>query len=135
MGLFSSEKCAQCCTNSGTSEYGAFSVTDSRIVPTSQVTCEPEKGTLELSNGEHISPHMMVKMGPWYCYWMDMTAPTTHHLCSRKCAAEYAKNNNKLLAHKSHGSVSQSALVFPHQLEIDQYKSENNIGDKGLSSY
>lgn len=137
MGFFgSNDKCLQCGDNSGLSDYGSFAVINSRVIPADEVKGRSSTNQVfDLVNGERISPHMAMKMGPWYFYWMDMGKTSEHKICSRKCAAEYAKKVNLMLVNKSAGSMSSSDVIVPHQLEIDQYKYDNNISDKGISTY
>jgi|TARA_B100001964_G_C13767333_1_gene394463 hypothetical protein len=137
MSLFSSiEKCKQCGDCNGLSDYNSYPVTKSRVIPADEVKGQSTTDqVIGLKNGEKISPHFSIKMGPWYFYWIEMNKRSEHKICSRKCASEYAKKENTMLMEKNAGSLNYSNIILPHQLEIDQYKYDNNISDKGLSTY
>ena len=136
MGFFSnksnSDVCASCGDQSALSKYGSGPVIDSRVVVEDDIDINRRSGqTFYTVQGEAITADMAFKMGSWYFYWVDMKSmmnPVFVHLCSRKCAIQYSKTNNKILfLHVDSGGNPEDEPIKPHQQEIDQYRYDKNV--------
>lgn len=129
------EICAVCKSTDKLTEYVCMEVLRSRIIQEKHVR-ERISGKNEqffiLSNSEKINPDIVMKMGNLYCYWMKETEPTVVTLCSRICAIRYAEKNDVHLITKDGENLTPGSIILPHQKEIDEFKNEHSIQDKGF---
>jgi hypothetical protein len=139
MGFFNkllSNGCKECGDNFGLSEYSYMKIKKSRVIPESEVESFQANNFL-FKNGDRLTVDFAHKMGPYYCYWVDIPTNLNPNnvpiikLCSRQCAISYAKSNNYQIF-KRGGELTNSSIILPHQNEIDEYKYKHNLGDKGF---
>ncbi len=87
---------------------------------------ETESGpAFVLRKGQRVTllqPDSTILCGDAYAYWLHETGARRVFLCSRRCAVEFAKNNNCLLCHSAHG-----AFIYPGQNQFDEYAREHNL--------